>query len=175
MLSIFALSCGQASQNTGVLNSMLSSIPSELASNNILWFSNMERIKELAGVDPDTDMNEFIHVTGAELQLRQNLIAGCFLSEFSGESHMEYWPDAFGYNTFDTRQEIMVESPIKPNTARPLFSVMKGNFDQNLITGKLDNLGYQLKNHESTDYYSINDDYQISKSSSSAAGMASFF
>jgi len=176
VVAMFALSCGQVSQNTSItsdLDLMLSIVPSELASNNILWFSNMERIKELAGVNPDTDANEFIHVTGAEYQHRLDLIAGYTLSDFSGGVHLERWQDAFGFDAFDTSQEIWAESLIQPNSTRPLFSVMKGNFDKNNVIGKLNSLGYQLKNYASIDYYSINADYQFGDiKSSSAARMA---
>jgi hypothetical protein len=76
---------------------------------------------------------------------------------------------------FDINQEIMAQSLFEPNTTRPLFSVMKGNFDKNRIIGKLSGIGYQLKNYASIDYYSINADYQISRTSSSAAQMAMYF
>jgi hypothetical protein len=174
-VAVFVLSCGQASQNTD-LGLMLSDIPSELVSSNVLWFNNMERIKELAGVEPDADANEFIYVTGAEYQHRLDILAGYTLSDFDGGVHLEEWQDAFGFDIFDISQEIWVESLIQPNSTRPLFSVMKGNFDKNSIIEKLDNLGYQHKNYASIDYYSINEDYQVGDiRSSSVARMAMSF
>jgi hypothetical protein len=169
--AIFASSCGQASPKislTSDLGLMLSTVPSELASGNVLWFSNMERIKELAGVNPNIDVNDFIKVTDrAEQQRRLDLMAGYTLSEFSGGRYMEYWADAFGFDGFDTSQEIMAQSLLQPNGTHSLFSVMKGDFAKNNVVEKLNSLGYQLKNHASIDYYSINADGQMADMKSS--------
>jgi hypothetical protein len=180
VVAMFSLSCGQASKSTTItsdLDLILPAVPSELASNNVLWFSNMQRIKQLAGASQDTDANEFLKflkatTERAEYQRRLDLLSGYTLSEFSGGTHLEYWQDAFGYDAFAVNQEITVRSLLQPNSTRPLFSVMRGNFDKNKIIGKLNNLGYQLKNYASTDYYSIRADNQTDLKSSRAATMA---
>jgi hypothetical protein len=166
VLAVSALSCGQASPKidaTSDLESMLSKVPAELASTNVLWFSNMERVKELAGVEPDTDMTEFVSATTKidEYRRRMDLMAGYFLSDFSGGKYTEYWPDVFGFNMFNVRQEIVVESLLQPHAARPLFSIMKGNFDKDNIAEKLKGLGYQILSYSSNDYFSINADYMM--------------
>ncbi len=174
LVAVFVLSCGQASQNTG-LRLMLSDVPEELASDNVLWFNSMERIKELAGVEPGIDANDFINPTIAreDFQRRMDLMAGCTLSNFDGGMYLEEWQNAFGFDVFDTSQEIWAESLIQPNSTRPLFSWMKGDFDQNNVIGKLNSLGYQFTNYASIDYYSINADNQLGDiKSSPAARMA---
>jgi len=181
VVAMFALSCGQVSQDTSIttdLDLMLSTVPSDLASSTVLWFCNMERIKELAGVDSDIEVNEYVNKT-TEIEvyrLRMDLLTGYTPSNFSGGRYLEYWPDAFGFDAFDTSQEIWAESLIQPNGTRLLFSVMKGNFDKNNIIEKLDNLGYQRNNYASIDYYSIYADYLVGDiKSSSAARMAMAF
>jgi len=166
---IFASSCGPTSQNTD-LGQMLSEIPSQSAEDSILWFTNMERIKELAGVDPDTGLNEYVNKTTERevYQLRMDLLYGYNLSPFSGGVHLVRWQDTFGYDAFDTSQEIWI-SQVEQKGARPLFSVMKGNFDKPKIIEKLNNLGYQLKEYASIDYYSINEDYHLGGPSAPSA------
>jgi hypothetical protein len=172
-VTLLASSCGQASRTTD-LRQMLSEIPFELGSGDILWFSNMERIKELAGVDPDIDVSEYVNrETEVEVyRERMDILAGYTMSDFSGGTHLQRWQDAFGFDAFDTNHEIWI-SQVEPKGTRPLFSVMKGSFDKNEIIEKLNNLGYQLKEYASTDYYSINEDYQLGDiRSSQTAGMA---
>jgi hypothetical protein len=163
--AMFVLSCGDDGQDANIasdLESIFSTIPSQSASDSILWFSNMERIKELAGVSPDTSLNEYINKTTERevYQLRMDLLSGYTLSPFSGEKYMASWSDTFGFDSFDTNQEIWI-SQVELKGIRPLFSVMKGNFDKNKIIEKLNNLGYQLKEYTSIDYFSINEDYRF--------------
>jgi hypothetical protein len=138
----------------------------------------MELIKELAGVDPDADLNEYVNKeTEIEVyRLRMDLLAGHTLSDFSGGVELERWQDAFGFNAFETSQEIWAESLLQPNITRPLFSVMKGDFDTTNIIEKFNGLGYQRKTYESIDYYSINEDYQVGDArNSEEARLAMFF
>jgi hypothetical protein len=174
IIALFISSCGQTSQNSGVLSSMLSSIPSNLATSYVLWFSNMARIKYLAGVEPNIDVNDFVNKTTEKevYRLRMNLMAGYTLSDFSGGSHLEQWQDTFGFNAFDTSQEIWGMKLIQPEESSSVFSVMKGNFDKNNIVGKLNNLGYQPKAYGSLEYYSIRADNQVDLKSSQAANIA---
>jgi hypothetical protein len=174
VVPIFALSCGHPSRNTSILGSMLSAVPSQLASDSILWFSNLEKMKELTGVNPDAEAIEFFRApTEAEYQRRQDILAGYTLSDFSGGSHLERWQDSFGFDGFETSQEIWAESLVQPNSTRSLFSVMEGNFDKNNVIEKLNGLGYQLKSHASIGYYSVNADNQVGDlKSSQAARMA---
>lgn len=169
VIVITALSCGNVAQSTNSLGSMLSSIPSELASNSVLWFNNIEKIKKLAGVESDIAPNDFINAaTEHEVVLRRmELMAGLTLSGFDGGMYLEEWSKIFGYDMFDIDQEIWAENWVQPNSTHPLCSVMKGHFDKNNITDKLQGIGYQLKKYSSNEYYSINADHQTGEIRSS--------
>jgi hypothetical protein len=171
LLTMLAVSCGQASQSPGItsvnsnLGSMLTTIPDEPESSNLVWFSDMERIKKLAGVEPDIDANGFLQLLRAttdraESQRLVDLMAGYTLSEFSGGKFLQSWKDVFGYDAFAMDQEITVQKVGQSSAVQPLFSVMKGNFAKNNIIEKLNRYGYQLKNYASIDYYSIRGDGQ---------------
>lgn len=175
VIALFMISCKPITQSTspGALRSILSTVPSELASNNILWFNDMEKMKEMTGEAADADPIEFLKgTTEAEYGRRQDIFAGYSPSDFSGGSFMEYWPDAFGFDAFDTSQEVWGTSLVEQNGARPTFSIMKGNFDNNSIVNKLNSLGYQLQKYSSVDYYSIRADYEVDIKSSGASRMA---
>lgn len=187
LVAVLALSCGQGSQNTSItpevnsdLGQMLAEIPSELASSNMLWFSNMERVREMAGAGPDIDYASYTQLLRStadrqESQRLMDLLSGLMSSQFSGEKYSEYWKDAFGYDMFMLDREIMVEESVPPNAKRPLFSVMKAGFDKSDMVGKLDGLGYERKSYDGMEFYSINADYQLDMRSSGAGRMAMGF
>jgi hypothetical protein len=176
---IFVTSCGQSSKETD-LESMLSSVPSDPASSCILWFGDMERIKDLSGLDPDIDVIEFTKFiktinTNLEFKRLMEILSGYAPSDFSGGVYSETWRDFFGFDAFDNRQELWGEILVEQNGTRSLFSLIKGNFDKNNIVEKLNGLGYSLKTYASIDYYSVRADYQIGDiKNSEAARMALF-
>ena len=59
VVAIFASSCGITGQNTSSLSSMLSTIPSEKVTGSILWFYDMEKIKDMAGLDANTGIEGY--------------------------------------------------------------------------------------------------------------------
>ncbi len=158
LVSIFSLACGEKNRDEGFIQSMFPLVPAEMASGNILVFSDIGKIKELSGIDPGSDM-PVAWTSEEEFQVIENTVAGWYQSEFSGAQYLEYWPDSFGYSALYADQEVWAFQAVEKGI-RPLFSIMEGEFDEEAVDGKLDNLGYALKSYASYDYYSINDDYQ---------------
>ncbi len=159
-VALLSLSCGPAGHVTR-LEVMLASVPAVAASGNVVWFSDMQRIKQLAGLPANPGVNDFINpdMSREEVVRRGELVAGYALSDFSGGVKAVGWADTFGFNFLDTDQEIWVESLPKPNTTRSLFSVMKGRFDADAIINKLTALGYQDRVDAGVSYYSLHADY----------------
>ena len=128
VIALLSLSCGPAGHATR-LETMLASVPADAASGNVVWFSDMQRIKQLADVPADANLTDFINtdLVKKDVDRRLDLLAGYTLSDFSGGRTAERWSDTFGFNFFDTNQEIWLETLLKPNTTRPLFGSVLGS------------------------------------------------
>jgi hypothetical protein len=168
VLVLLSSSCGHVAQDT-VLQSMLSEVPSEVASNCILWFSNIQKMKELTGEDLGAkEIEYFKGDTDEEYLRRQNIFSGWNRSRFSGYAN---WSEYFGYNTFDINLEIWAETMDKSMSTRPLFSVMRGNFDTNTIDKKLTGREYRVAEYAQHKYYSIYKDFGVNLKSDISVAM----
>ncbi len=160
--SLSASSCGRGTTDNS-LDSMFYAVPLSMASNAVLWFGNMERIKEQAGLGPDTSWYEYVNEeTQPEVyRQRMDFLEGYGTSPFSGIRYLSMWKDAFGFDAFTNNQEIWAESMTISGETHSLFSIMKGNFNKDAIVSKLEGLGYELKEYGQTKYYSIHEDYSF--------------
>lgn len=160
LLTFFLSSCASSQQTA--LESMLSSIPAGLAADNIVWFTDLQRIKDLAGVEPDAGFSDYVwREMDHDLYLkRMNLLNGTTDSPFSGGQYLSVWSDTFGFDLFDTTREIWVMELIEANKSRDLFSVMEGDFNKPDIVQKLESVGYTSLDHTWSTYYAIGDDNQ---------------
>jgi hypothetical protein len=166
-------SCQLQAENENELDSMLSIVPLEAASINLLWLGDMNKIRNAADVGPDISIDDFINVEKAELQRRLEILAGYPESDYSGGSHLEIWADTYGFDALDTNQELWIQKITSAEDTAP-FSIMQGEFDQKAIINKLENLGYELRSYKSTEFYSINEDYQIAADATQAPLPACF-
>jgi len=143
---LLATSCTDSASQSP-MQSLFSDVPAELATTSILWFNNMEKMKELTNEGPDKEPIDYIRGdTEEEKILIENIFGGLSTSVYNSHA-------AFSYGAFDMNTEVWAEAKVLPNSTNPLFSIARGNFNAELIIDELSNQGFTIAEYDSNKYY----------------------
>jgi hypothetical protein len=145
----------ETSQPTAKLTNLarlLSLVPYAFLEKNDVWFGDQKAAKELNGISDVNSQEAFLQLSSD--QRKQVLTA---LQGIAGVFTINNWQKIApltGYDVWSVDRSIFVNMP--PPWA---YYISEGQFDKEVITGKLMGLGYQKVAYGSYSYYKINDDF----------------
>jgi hypothetical protein len=138
---------------------MLGYVPYAFLEEDDVWFINFGKAKQIYGVEDVNTIEEFKDLPD---ELRKALSAamtetGGLLPTWRSQEELS---SLVGFDGL-TPDRIINIGVVPPRN----FSILEGDFDEELITGKLTELGYSKTNYGSYAYYGIREDFDISMTS----------
>ena len=135
---------------------MLGFVPYSFLEEHDIWFNNPGKAKQLHGFEDITSWEAVVNIPGEERQSWADAIRELNISSVTGLKSTSEWIQVFGFDSMMASRSVFVEMP-PPG----VFSIMEGDFDEDLIIGKLQELGYEETKHGSYTYHKIFGDYNL--------------
>ncbi len=133
---------------------MLGYVPYSFLEENEVWFLNFGKAKEMYGVEDVTSIEEVKDLPDERLEALSNALT-------ETGSTIPTWrsrelSSLIGFDGTATDRIIMI-GVVPPRD----FSILEGDFDEELIAAKLTELGYSQTDYGTYSYYGIRGDYQM--------------
>ena len=135
---------------------MLGFVPYSFLEEHDIWFNNPGKAKQLHGFEDITSWEAVVNIPDEERQSWADAIRELNISSVTGLKSTSEWIQVFGFDSMMASRSVFVEMP-PPG----VFSIMEGDFDEDLIIGKLQELGYEETKHGSYTYHKIFGDYNL--------------
>jgi len=135
---------------------MLGFVPYSFLEEHDIWFRNPGKAKQLYGFEDIDNWEALINLPSEDVESWMNAIREIGISSVTGLKDTVQWISVFGFDNMMASRMVFVDRP-PPG----LFSIMEGDFDEDLILSKLDELGYEETEHGSYTYHKIFGDYDL--------------
>jgi len=133
---------------------MLGFVPYSVLEEDDVWFFNFGKAKQIYGVEDVTSIQDAKDLPDERRKALSDAMmetGGLFTTWSSQELSPLIGFDGLAYD------RIINIGIIPPRN----FSILEGNFDEELITGKLTGLGYSKTDYGSYSYYGMGDDFKV--------------
>ena len=151
---------GDSSEDTEIpvateFGRMLGFVPYSFLEEHDIWFGDPGAAKEMYGLESFNSLEALEQLLVEERREVMGKIGGIYIPQSTG-NYYQLAP-LIGWDAF------MINHAVFNDTPPPWgFSVLEGDFDENLIGGKLTEQGYTQAEYGPYTYYWKNDDMQIS-------------
>jgi hypothetical protein len=138
---------------------MLGYIPFSFLEEDDVWFINFGKAKQIYGGEDVNTIEEYKDLPDERRKALSNAMmeTGGLFPNWRSQEELS---SVVGFDGL-TPDRIINIGVVPPRN----FSILEGNFDEELITGKLTEQGYSKTNYGSYPYYVIGEDFNISLSS----------
>jgi hypothetical protein len=131
---------------------MLAKVPYSFLQEHDIWFGDLEAAKRIQGIENADSLDALMKLTPDKRSQVSQILSGIAAPTWR---NMQMAPAA-GFDYFMIKRGLFTDTP--PPWA---FSLSEGNFDKDLIVGKLTEAGYQKVEYVPYFYYSLNDDFSV--------------
>ena len=136
---------------------MLDSLPVSFGKEGI-WFVNFRKVLDLAGAPRPKTFEEFVAWPEDQRQQYLNALGGFIVSNhLVGMRFDRRWTDAFGFSPLQVHTAVS-PGPVPDDVLLPSF--FTGEFDSDLVTERLDALGYRPESASDRRFYAIRNDFE---------------
>lgn len=137
---------------------MLGFVPYSFLKERDIWFSNPGKAKQLYGLDNIKSLDDVMELPTDEIQRVLRKLSGVAGLKMDN-NHVQIAP-LVGFDGMMVSRTVFHEEP--PPWG---FSVLEGDFDEDVIAGKLAEQGYEKAEYGSYTYHAISGDYELKRDS----------
>ena len=125
-----------------------------------MWYGDLGRALEMADVQPPRSRVDIVQsdsVRDAYIGARRGIVLAPGL--LGGVRSEPMWEEVFGFNGYEVTQAVGFGDSFLAPSPRSSAAYLEGDFDDDAIRQKLQDLGYEEIEASGLTYFSMNDDY----------------
>ena len=135
---------------------MLGFVPYSFLEEHDIFFNDPAKAKQLHGFEDIVSWETFLKIADEKSESLGMAIGELGITSITGVRSTLEWIQVFGFDSMMADRSVFVDRP-PPG----IFSIMEGDFNEDLIIDKLDELGYEETEHGSYTYHHIFGDHDI--------------